>query len=180
MMSFVYGLIGVALFVALAPAMVFAAQRAGLSTPPAILLAFTAIIAHVISVALGAMSAAQFQYWNAASIFGFGVMGYVFAFGAVYKSVSLEILLDVAQRPGHAAPLADIVGRLAPDIFRRRTNILVEGGQVERIGASFAVTTKGRAFAGKLARIRRAFAVGDSGLYDFAEPENRPQRNPDR
>jgi hypothetical protein len=83
-------------FVALAPAVVFTAQRAGLSTPPAILLGFAAIIAHSLSVALGAMSVAEFQYWDAASIFGFGVMGYVFAFGAVYKSVSLEILLDVA------------------------------------------------------------------------------------
>jgi hypothetical protein len=169
MMSFVYGLIGVALFVALAPAMVFTAQRAGLSTPPAVLLGFAAIISHGLSVALGATSVAQFQYWNAASIFGFGVMGYVFAFGAVYKSVSLEILLDVAQRPGHTAPLADIVDRLAPDIFRGRADILVDGGQVERIGTSFAVTAKGRAFADKLARIRRAFAVGDSGLYDFTE-----------
>jgi hypothetical protein len=177
MISFVYGLIGVALFVALAPAMVSTAQRARLPTPPAILLALAAIIAHGLSVALGAISVAQFQYWNAASIFGFGVMGYVFAFGAVYKSVSLEILLDVAQRPGHTAPLADIVDRLAPDIFRRRAEILVDGGQVERTGSSFAVTTAGRASAGRLARIRRAFAVGDSGLYDFAEPERRPQKN---
>lgn len=169
MMSFVYGLIGVAFYVALAPAMVFTAQRAGLSTPPTILLGFAAIVAHSLSVALGAMSVTQFQYWDAASIFGFGVMGHVFAFGAVYKSVSLEILLNVAQRPGHTAPLVDIVDRLAPDIFRGRADILIDGGQVERIGTSFAVTAKGRAFADKLARIRRAFAVGDSGLYDFAE-----------
>ena len=179
MTSLIYGLIGVALFLALAPAMVFTAQRLGLSTPPAILLGVAAIITHVLSVALGVMNVTQFQYWNAASIFGFGVMGYVFAFGAVYKSVSLEILLDVAQRPGHAAPLADIVDRLAPDIFRRRADILVDGGQVERIGASFAVTVKGRAFAGKLARVRRAFAVGDSGLYDFAEAGEQAAKSAD-
>lgn len=177
MMSFVYGLIGVVLFAAFAPAMPFIAPRAGLSTPPAVLLAIIAVIAHGLSVALGAANVVQFQYWNAASIFGFGVMGYVFAFGAVYKSVSLEILLDVAQRPGHTAPLADIVDRLAPDIFRRRAEILVDGGQVERAGPLFAVTTAGRTSAGRLARIRRAFAVGDSGLYDFAEPERRPQKN---
>jgi hypothetical protein len=176
MMSFAYGLIGVALFVALAPAMVLTAQRASLSTPPATLLALAAIIAHGLMVALGATRVAQFQYWNAASTFAFGVMGYVFAFGAVYKSVSLEILLDVAQRPGHGAPHAEIVDRLVPDIFRRRADILVDGGQVERIGVSFTITTKGRTSAGKLARIRRAFAVGDSGLYDFAKPERIPQK----
>jgi hypothetical protein len=176
MMSFVYGLIGVVLFVAFAPAMLFIAPRAGLSTPPAVLLAITAVITHGLSVALGAANVVQFQYWNAASIFGFGVMSYVFAFGAVYKSVSLEILLDVAQRPGHAAPLADIVDRLAPDIFRRRAEILVDGGQVERTGSSFIVTVAGRALAGRLASIRRVFAVGDSGLYDFAEPASVPEK----
>ena len=117
MISFVYGLIGVVFFVALAPAIIFGARRAGLSTSPAILLAITAVVTHGISVALGAANVAQFQYWDAASIFAFGVMGYVFAFGAVYKSVSLEILLDMAGRPGHAAPLQDIVDHVAPATF---------------------------------------------------------------
>lgn len=176
MMSFAYGLIGVVMFTAMAPAMVFIARRAGLSTPPAVLLAITAIITHGLSVALGAASAPHFQYWNAASIFGFGVMGYVFAFGAVYKSVSLEILLEVAQRPGRAAPLADIVNRLAPDIFRGRAEILVSGGQVKRTGSSFVVTMAGRTLASRLASIRRTFVVGDSGLYDFTEPVSKLQK----
>jgi hypothetical protein len=158
--------------------MLFIAPRAGLSTPPAVLLAITAVIAHALSVALGAANVVQFQYWDAASIFGFGVMGYVLAFGAVYKSVSLEILLDLARRPELRAPLADIVERQVPEIFRARTDILVKGGQVERTGSSFVITAPGLKLADRIARIRRAFAIGDTGLYDFDTPP-KPDQTPD-
>jgi hypothetical protein len=105
-------------------------------------------------------------------------MLYVFAFGAVYKSVSLEILLDLAQRPGRTALLADIVERDVPEIFRGRTDILVSGGQVEREGPCFAVTATGRAMADRIAQLRRAFAIGDTGLYDFAQPAKVPAKTP--
>ena len=131
------------------------------------ILAIAAVISHAASVLLGFATVQQFQYWNAASLFSFGAMLYVFAFGAVYKSVSLEILLDLAQRPGHTAALSDIVDRKVPEIFRGRTDILVSGGQVERTGASFAVTAAGRAVAARIAQMRSAFAIGDTGLYDF-------------
>jgi hypothetical protein len=170
MTSFAYGLGGLLLFTMLAPAMQAIARRAGSSIAPITLLAIAAVISHVVSVTIGAISMQQFQYWNAASVFGFGTMLYVFAFGAVYKSVSLEILLDLARRPGGAAELADIVDRKVPEIFRGRTEILVSSGQVESTGSTFAVTAAGRAIAGRIARIRRAFAIGDTGLYDFGAP----------
>jgi hypothetical protein len=179
MMSFACGVAGIALFAILAPIMQAVARRAASPVAPVTILAIAAVTSHGASVLLGAETVQHFQYWNAASIFGFGVMGYVFAFGAVYKSVSLEILLEVAQRPGHAAPLSDIVDRLAPDIFRGRAEILVSGGQAERTGGSFVATMAGRTLAARVARIRRKFVVGDSGLYDFAEPTSRsPQKTP--
>jgi hypothetical protein len=170
MMSFAYGLGGLLLFTMLAPALQAIARQAGSSIAAVTLLAIAAIISHAVSVTIGAMNLQQFQYWNAASVFGFGAMLYVFAFGAVYKSVSLEILLDLAHRPGGSAELADIVDRKVPEIFRGRTEILVSGGQVERTGCAFAVTAAGLAIAGRIARIRQAFAIGNTGLYDFAPP----------
>src|ERR1700749_175478 len=109
MMSFTCGFAGIVLFAILAPLMQIIARRAGSPIAPVTILAIAAVVSHLASVFLGAMTVRQFQYWNAASIFGFSVMLYVFAFGAVYKSVSLEILLDLAQRPGHTAALSDIV-----------------------------------------------------------------------
>jgi hypothetical protein len=99
MMSFVCGLGGVLLFTILAPALQAIARRTGSSVAPVALLAIAAVISHITCVVLGAVNLQHFQYWNTASIFASCVTLYVFAFGAVYKSVSLEILLDLAQRP---------------------------------------------------------------------------------
>jgi hypothetical protein len=167
MMSFACGLAGILLFAIAAPVMQIIARKSGSSVAPVSILAIAAVVSHLASIALGGMIVQTFQYWNAASIFAFGVMLYIFAFGAVYKSVSLEILLDLAQRSGHAAELVDIVDRKVPEIFRGRTQILVSGGQVETVGPNFAVTERGRATAGRIATMRSVFAIGDSGLYDF-------------
>lgn len=169
MMSFAFGILGVVGFGVLAPVMQWMARRASSSVPPVAILAIAAIISHLASVVLGVAYVPQFQYWNAASIFSFGVMSYIFAFGAVYKSVSLEILLDVAERPAGEAPLSDIVEHQIPGIFRGRTNILVDSGLAERTGYGFEATAAGRRLAGRIARLRRAFAIGDTGLYDFAD-----------
>ena len=177
-MSFACGLAGIALFAMLAPIMQAIARRAASPIAPVTILAIAAIVSHVGSLLLGVMTVRQFQYWDAASIFGFGVMLYVFAFGAVYKSVSLEVLVDLAQRPGRTATLSDIVERRVPDIFRGRTEILVDGGQVERAGSSFVVTAAGGTIAGRIAQIRRAFRIGDTGLYDFAVPANALEKTP--
>jgi hypothetical protein len=179
MTSFACGLAGILLFTILAPVMQTIARRMGSTIAPVAILAIAVIISHIANVLLGVITVQQFQYWNAASIFGFGAMLYVFAFGAVYKSVSLEILLDLAQRPGRMALLSDIVDREVPEIFRGRTDILVNGGQVERTGPCFAVTAAGRAMAGRIAQLRRAFAIGDTGLYDFAQPAKVPEKTPD-
>lgn len=169
MMSFVFGIIGVAAFAVLAPIMQWMARRAATPVPPVMILAATAILSHLASVVLGIAYVPQFQYWNAASVFSFGVMSYIFAFGAVYKSVSLEILLDVAERPRREAPLADIVERQVPGIFRGRTDILVDSGLAERTSSGFVATAAGSKLAGRIAQLRRAFAIGDTGLYDFTD-----------
>lgn len=178
MMSFACGLAGILFFTMLAPLMQAIARRGASPIAPVTILVIAAIVSHLASLLLGVMTVRQFQYWNAASIFGFGVMLYVFAFGAVYKSVSLELLLDLARRPGHAATFSDIVEHRIADIFRARIEILVDGGQVERAGSSFVVTSAGRALAGRVAQIRRAFAIGDTGLYDFAQLAKTPEKTP--
>ena len=148
-------------------AMQWAARRARSSISPVMILAIVAVISHLASVLLGVVMVQRFQYWSAASIFSFGVMSYIFAFGAVYKSVSLEMLLDIAMQPGRGVPLSDIIEHQVPGIFNGRTRILIHSGLAERIGPLVATTPTGRKFADRIVRLRRAFAIGDSGLYDF-------------
>lgn len=168
-MSFAVGFIAAVAFAVLAPVLQLIARARAWSLAPVILLAIAAIVSHLLGVLLGVLALPQFRYWDAASIFGFGVMGYVFAFGAAYKSVSLDILLGLAERPDRAAPLSEVVDRQVPALFRGRTRILIDGGLVEQVDSRFAATAAGQVMAGRIGRLRRAFGIGDTGLYDFAD-----------
>ncbi|QOZ08922.1 hypothetical protein XH96_16340 [Bradyrhizobium sp. CCBAU 51765] len=168
-MSFAVGLVAVIVFALLAPALQLMARARAWALGPVILLAIAAVVSHGLGVMLGIFAVPQFQYWNAASIFGFCVMAYVFAFGAVYKSVSLDILRGLVDRPGRRAPVLEIAERQVPDLFRGRIGNLVDGGLVEPVDSHFRATAAGRNMAGRIGRLRRAFGIGDTGLYDFSD-----------
>jgi hypothetical protein len=168
-MSFAIGLIAVVAFVLLTPTMQFTARVRAWPLAPVMLLALAAVVSHLLGVLLGVLILPQFRYWDAASIFGFGVMGYVFAFGAAYKSVSLDILLGLVDRPGRTAPLSDVVDRQIPDLFLGRTKILIDGGLVQQVDSRFAATVAGQTIASRIGRLRRAFGIGNTGLYEFTD-----------
>ncbi|MBH5390146.1 hypothetical protein [Bradyrhizobium diversitatis] len=168
-MSFAVGLAAVVVFALLAPALQLMARARAWALGPVILLAIAAVVSHGLGVMLGIFAIPQFQYWNAASIFGFCVIAYVFAFGAVYKSVSLDILRGLVDRPDRRAPVLEIAERQVPDLFRGRIGNLVDGSLVEPVDSHFRATAQGRNMAGRIGRLRRAFGVGDTGLYDFSD-----------
>lgn len=168
-MSFLIGLLAAIAFALLSPALQLMARARGWTVGAVTLLAIAAIATHALGVALGILVVPQFQYWDAASIFGFCVMGYVFAFGAVYKSVSLDILLGLFDRPEQTAPLSEIIDRQVPDLFRGRIQNLVEGGLVEPLDSHFDATAAGRTMASRVGRLRQAFGIGDTSLYDFSD-----------
>lgn len=168
-MSFAAGLIAAILFAVLARVLQRMARAFAWSVAPVILLAISAVVSHGFGIVLGILTVPQFQYWDAASIFAFCVMGYVFAFGAVYKSVSLDILLGLAGRLGRTAPVSEIVEGQVPRLFQGRAQILVDGGMVEQTGERFTVTAAGQTMAGRIGWLRRIFGIGDTGLYDFED-----------
>lgn len=168
-MSFAAGLLAAIAFALLAPALQHIARARGWTVGPVTLLAIAALVTHGLGVTLGIFVVAQFRYWDAVSIFAFCVMAYVFAFGAVYRSVSLDILLGLVDRPDRRAPLSEIVDRQVPDLFQGRIGNLVEGGLVEPVDSHFAATATGRSLAGRVRQLRRAFGIGDTSLYDFPD-----------
>lgn len=168
-MSFIVGFFAAIAFALLSPALQVIARARGGTVGAVTLLAIAAVVAHGLGVTLGIFLVPQFQYWDAASIFGFCVMAYVFAFGAVYKSVSLDILLGVVDRPDRRVPLSDIVERQVPGLFQGRIGNLVDGGLVESLDTRFAATAAGKTVATRIGQLRSAFGIGDTGLYDFSE-----------
>ena len=170
MSSFVFGLLGVALFVAISPVLQFLARRAMPTVAPVAILAIAVVITHVVSTLFGVALSRPFAYWNATSVFCFGVMSYVFVFGAVYKSISLRLLMDLTRRPDRTIEFSDISDRQVPEIFAERCDILIADKWASSDGDNFTPTPAGRQLATRVARIRSLFAIGDTGLYDFNTP----------
>lgn len=173
MSSFLCGLAGVVLFVAISPALQLLGRLAMPAVAPVAILACAALAAHAVSSLLGVMLVHPFAYWNAAAVFCFGVMSYVYVFGAVYKSISLRILMDLTRRPARTIEFSDISDRQIPEIFSERSVILIEGGLVEANGDTFVPTPAGQRLAARIARARRLFAIGDTGLYAFDAPKGK-------
>ena len=168
MSSFFVGLLAVVLFVVISAPMQLLAQRLSPSTPPVVILALAAVIAHLTTTLVAAIMLPAFEYWAATSMFCFGTIVYVQGFGAVLKSISLRILLDLTRRPGGKIDLEEISMQQIPHIFAERCDILIEMDMVSREQDQFVPTVAGRKLAERIARLRRLFGIGDSGLYNFS------------
>lgn len=155
------------MFAAISPPMQLLARHVATSVSPVLTLAAAFLLAHVTTSLLGTKLTPSFQYWTAASAFCFGAMVYVYVFGAVLKSVSLGILLDLTRRPGRTIEFEMIAEHQIPQIFSERCNLLVDAGMVVRENDEFVPTAAGRKLAARVAWVRRLFAIGDSGLYNF-------------
>ncbi|MBR0739052.1 hypothetical protein JQ581_19145 [Bradyrhizobium liaoningense] len=180
MLSLVIGLLAVVLFVSISAPMQALARRLLPSTSPVAFLAAAAVIAHLTTSLLAASLLPSFQYWIATSVFCFGGMVYVQVFGAVLKSVSLGILLDLTRRPGRRIDLDEIVLQRLPQIFAERCDILIATGMVAREQDEFVPTAAGRKLAARVARLRRLFGIGDSSLYNFDTADSWNSRAVDR
>lgn len=168
MLSLLIGLLAVVLFVLISAPMQASIRRLSPSTSPVLILAAAAALAHLSTSLLAAGLIPSFQYWTATSVFCFGAIIYVQTFGAVLKSISLRILLDLTDRPSRRIDLDEISLQQIPQIFAERCDILIETGMVSREQEEFLPTPAGRTLAGRIAWLRRLFGIGDSGLYNFA------------
>ena len=122
-----------------------------------------------------AQFAGPFAYWPAAAVSGFGAVCWLFAFSAVYKSVSLRILTQLARAPGHAMPLETITEEYVRPEFESRVALLVKMGCAEATDEGYAATATGNDTARRIETIRRACGVSGSGLYDGNALEERSE-----
>jgi hypothetical protein len=127
--------------------------------------AASALTTHALGIAFAAVAVGPFAYWPAAAVSGFLAVGWLFAFSAVYKSVSLRILSQLDGAPGHALPFETIANEYVRPEFEARTLVLVQMACAEVLEGGFAVTEKGSATARRIEAIRRACGVEGNGFY---------------
>jgi len=141
--------------------------------PMLVIQLFVALVLHGISVAALAHLGLLGQYWWVAASFGFGFMVYLFGFSAVYKSLSLRILLDVLAHDPSEVPRDGVYQRVVDRSFSDRIEILERGGLVARQGDRYVVSARGLAVAGRIGRLRTILGVDGGGIY-FSEQSARP------
>ncbi len=116
----------------------------------------------------------RFDLWLSFCSFALGVSTYLFLFGAVYKSLSLRMLLMIKENRGYQ-PLMQIDALITERSFEDRANILCSMGLVEMNGDVYEVTQKGLDLSNKIRIMRRLFHVSTTGLYEENKLINKGQ-----
>jgi hypothetical protein len=132
---------------------------------PVVRHAASAAATHVTGVALAAVVIGPLPYWPAAAAAGFGAVCWLFAFSAVYKSVSLRILSRIKAAPGNRLPFGTVTTDYVLPEFAARIGVLQTMGCAALAGDGFTLTPKGRATADRITAVQRLCGIERSGLY---------------
>jgi hypothetical protein len=108
----------------------------------------------------------RLSFWHFGAALGFGVAAVVFLYGAVLKSLSIDLLLCLADAPDGQASLGALVERVVRPRFAERAAIIVRKGLGEHVPAGVRATSRAAPVAARLSRIRRRLRVEGAGLYD--------------
>jgi hypothetical protein len=112
------------------------------------------------------------SYWHGAALYWCCFLLTLFAYSAVYKSVSLEILAQLARRETQSLTLPDISDGYIRPTFDRRIDILVAAGHVVEGDGRFHLTEAGRRLARRFGAVQKLFGITRSGLYNTKEGTN--------
>ena len=145
-------------------AIVAVVLRLSWAISPALVAIGAAFLTYAALVAIAAVSGRNANFWITSIIFWFPTLGFLMGFGAVYKSVSLRILLDLLARPGERELCSAILERyIAVESFENRLAIMLESGLAIHTSAGYALTEKGRRLARITAAMHRLFAIERTG-----------------
>jgi hypothetical protein len=131
--------------------------------------AASAAVTHLAGVAAAAVWFGPVPYWPIAAVGGFGAVAWLFAFSAVYKSVSLRILSQLARVEGNELSLEAVTTDYVLPEFEARVDVLRNMGCAEPAGSGFGLTEKGVATAARIRFVQKLCGIERSGLYGEAE-----------
>lgn len=117
-----------------------------------------------LSAAALTLSGLEANFWSFTVSYSFFTLCFLMAFGAIYKSISLRMMMDLLKRPGHANDMDVIVKNyLTEDSFQDRLAVVQQNFLVDRTEGWYVLTVKGRAFAGRIRCVQRLFNITKSG-----------------
>jgi hypothetical protein len=135
--------------------------------------ALLALLIHVATSALMAWRFPEATYWHGAALYWFGFNCFLYAFSAVYKSVSLRMLSKLAQAPGKRLAMSDIVEEQISPCFTDRVALLVQTRLAEKKHGRYSALPQGLKVASRIRLLQNIFGVKQSGLYTAAPNDER-------
>jgi hypothetical protein len=104
------------------------------------------------------------SFWSMSISYWFGSLCFLMVFGAIYKSVSLKLMLDLLDIPKRRLLERDLlVGYIKGSTFEDRLVVALESGFAERLPEGYLLLPKGRRVARIVRGLQRAFAIDRSG-----------------
>src|SRR5205823_13309236 len=106
----------------------------------------------------------KLHFWALSAAYWFLVLSFLMVFGAIYKSISLRILLDLLERPQHRDSYEAILDRyVVHESYRDRTRILIAHGLATFGDPGLHLTRRGQRIAVGVSQLQRFFKIKESG-----------------
>ncbi len=133
-------------------------------TSPVAVVMVTAPVVCLLTLVTLAVAGPRINIWAFGISYWFFVTCFLMVFGALYKSLSLRMLLDLSRRPNHADNYDTLLVRyIAEESFQNRLNVMRKKGYSEKLDGRIALTDRGRRLAAMARSVQRAFNIEKSG-----------------
>jgi len=104
--------------------------------------------------------------WYFAAFFGAGISLVVFLYGAVLKSLSLDILIELSRVDAKQLSLNEITQNVVQPAYGSRAQLLVDWGAADRDAAgNYSIGSRGQRTARHIESARRFLKLKSLGLY---------------
>jgi hypothetical protein len=145
-------------------AVVFVLLRTLDRVAPSQTVTLASAVVYVGTMAVASLVTIRVWFWPVSATYWFLTLCFLMIFGAVYKSVSFRVLLDLSRQPNRSDRYDALLSRsIEEDSYRDRVRVLVESGLASRDTAGLRLTPKGRRLAAVLAGLHRAYRIERSG-----------------
>jgi len=138
--------------------------RCNRRTGPALLVVAATFVICILTLAALVFVGWEVNFWVFAASYWFFVLCFLMAFGALYKSISLRILLNLSRMPDRADSYANLLQcYIAEESYQSRLTVIQDKHFAVRTGDCFMLTERGRRFARTVRSIQKAFRIENSG-----------------
>ncbi len=106
----------------------------------------------------------KISFWSFSAIYGALVLSFLMVFGAVYKSISLRLLLDLYECPQRSSSYQEVLERLVrQDSYDARIDVMQEAGFARLSDGHLILEEKGLRLARTVQAIQTLFGIEKSG-----------------